>query len=630
MVSIFIQTLWESLHRRVALAMLVVAAITAIMQFWIHFLVQNGKLWVVSGKNYFPAETYVTNHYRMMFVMTTGPWFLLAVFGVAPLLTSHLEKGWAELIFAKGIARWQVTTARLAGSLAVFVILLAAQANRAVLVLVVPVGRGVSTIPAVDGGHRVQLQRAAYGHAADFNHAGGEPGTGHRRRIPAACSFQCSLPSRAVLLRRDHLEVGAMAARLVLSPAAEKYGIDFHRHVAIWRQERMGRLVAGVVDGRFHGGGMRVELLAIPAQGAVAGGQAVRHFRVTDRGGGGRLLRGVGGKLLCLGGTPCPRRSSSAPTAPGTIPTARRYVGADVNLFKHIFGGAFGDGLFRKVKDGYTAISHVYEQDDAIYIFGFSRGAYTARSLAGMISACGLPTQNFDQQLVETAFQAYRQKDQRATLLAGLAQRYAMYQPKITCVGVWDTVGSLGIPVDPLGINTLEFGFLDTNLHPNVRNAFHAVSIDERRMEFPPTLWKPPFAPDQRVEQVWFAGVHCDVGGGYAETGLSDIALSWMLKHALSCDPANPLEIVDPKSPYLNVDAKHSLDTIHESWNPFWGFPKRRDVTNDACISDSVQVRIASDKSYRPPNLKIAGNQLDASYTIQPVVEQGNAAGSGH
>lgn len=304
-------------------------------------------------------------------------------------------------------------------------------------------------------------------------------------------------------------------------------------------------------------------------------------------------------------------------------------VGADVNLFKHIFGGAFGDGLFQKIKDGYTAIAHTYEQDDAIYIFGFSRGAYTARSLAGMISACGLPTQNFDQAMVETAFQAYRHKEQRAALLASLAARYAMCQPKITCVGVWDTVGSLGIPVDPLGLNTLQFGFLDTNLHPNVRNAFHAVSIDERRIEFPPTLWTGPFAPGQRVEQVWFAGVHCDVGGGYAETGLSDIALSWMLTHALSCDP--PPELVNPaKCPYLKIEAKHSLDTIHESWNPLWGFPKHRSLPSDAVIADSVRIRIAADASFRPPNLSIQGNALDPRYAIDQVVDQANAAGSGH
>src|SRR5690348_5886735 len=72
-------------------------------------------------------------------------------------------------------------------------------------------------------------------------------------------------------------------------------------------------------------------------------------------------------------------------------------VGAGENLLQHLLGGAFGDGLFRKIKDGYTAIAHVYEAGDAIYIFGFSRGAYTARSLAGMITACGLPTKGFDQ-----------------------------------------------------------------------------------------------------------------------------------------------------------------------------------------------------------------------------------------
>ena len=224
-------------------------------------------------------------------------------------------------------------------------------------------------------------------------------------------------------------------------------------------------------------------------------------------------------------------------------------VGADGGLLQHITGGAFGEGLFKKVKDGYAAIANLYKQDDAIYIFGFSRGAYTARSLAGMIANCGLPTKQFDQNLVETAFRAYRHKDQRAGLLQSLSA-YGLYDAKITCLGVWDTVGSLGIPVDPLGLDSKEYGFLDTNLHPDVLNAFHAVSIDERRREFPPTLWTAPFANGQTVEQVWFAGVHCDVGGGYNETGLSSVTLNWMLRKALACDPANPLELFDPQSPY--------------------------------------------------------------------------------
>src|SRR5580704_17967480 len=88
------------------------------------------------------------------------------------------------------------------------------------------------------------------------------------------------------------------------------------------------------------------------------------------------------------------------PIASDQVPFYDDGVGADGTLIEKLFGGAFGDGLFQKIMDGYTKIAHVYEQDDDIFIFGFSRGAYTARSLAGMIAVCGLPTASFDDALV--------------------------------------------------------------------------------------------------------------------------------------------------------------------------------------------------------------------------------------
>jgi uncharacterized protein (DUF2235 family) len=118
-------------------------------------------------------------------------------------------------------------------------------------------------------------------------------------------------------------------------------------------------------------------------------------------------------------------------------------VGSDGTPLEQLTGAAFGEGIFQKIKDGYTKIAHAYDQDDEIFIFGFSRGAYTARSLAGMIAVCGLPTGSFDDTLVNDAFQAYRNKDQRAAFQA----KYPLiYDAKIKMVGVWDTVGSLGIP----------------------------------------------------------------------------------------------------------------------------------------------------------------------------------------
>lgn len=290
-------------------------------------------------------------------------------------------------------------------------------------------------------------------------------------------------------------------------------------------------------------------------------------------------------------------------------------VGSDGTPLQKLAGGAFGDGLFQKIKDGYTKIAHVYEQDDQIFLFGFSRGAFTARSLAGMIAICGLPTGNFDDNLVSDAFDAYRDPGKRA----GFKAKYNLYDAKIAMVGVWDTVGALGIPAIEGGVDPAKYGFLDTGLHPDVQNAYHALSIDERRREFPPTLWTPPDPPvaGQTLQQVWFSGVHCDVGGGYPETGLSDITLGWMMGKAIGLG----LQI-DPAvwANYSNMDATNPLDQIHESWSPLWLFPRTRTIATTANLGNSVAIRCQYDVDYEPENLTINNDQPAASYAIVPVV----------
>jgi uncharacterized protein (DUF2235 family) len=297
-------------------------------------------------------------------------------------------------------------------------------------------------------------------------------------------------------------------------------------------------------------------------------------------------------------------------------------VGADGTPIEKLLGGAFGAGLFQKIKDGYSKIASVYEDGDEVFLFGFSRGAYTARSLAGMIASCGLPTKNPDANLVNTAFNAYRNKDQRGAILAGLGA-YGMTAAKMTMVGVWDTVGSLGIPAMFGAVSPLLYGFLDTGLHPDILNAFHAVAIDERREEFPATLWKPPFSSGQIVEQVYFCGVHCDVGGGYADdpttgTALSDITLSWMISKAAGLGLVFDAGVL-AKYP-SPIDKKYALDTRHESWNPLWAFPKPRDIAPTATLANSVGVRCANDNSYRPGNLTLVNGLPDATYGREIVV----------
>jgi uncharacterized protein (DUF2235 family) len=326
------------------------------------------------------------------------------------------------------------------------------------------------------------------------------------------------------------------------------------------------------------------------------------------------------------------RLFKALPTTADQVPYYDDGVGSDGTPIEKLLGGAFGEGLFQKIRDGYTKIAHAWNPGDEIFVFGFSRGAYTARSLAGMIAVCGLPgTSSFTDDVIKTAFAAYRDKTRRDQLLASLKD-YKMTNATIRMVGVWDTVGSLGIPAIFGGVDTLRYSFLDTSLHPDVINAYQALAIDERRSEFPPTLWTTQ-APGQTVDQVWFTGVHGDVGGGYpddkAGTALSDITLGWMLAKAaalgLAIDPGVAKQLRVP------LDAKLALDTKHESWNVAWLFPKHRMIDAEAVLANSVSVRCVHDPTYRPSNLSFTGGALANSYPMENVVSEapGQTAAAG-
>ncbi|MBV9405321.1 MAG: DUF2235 domain-containing protein [Acidobacteriaceae bacterium] len=317
-------------------------------------------------------------------------------------------------------------------------------------------------------------------------------------------------------------------------------------------------------------------------------------------------------------------------TSADQIPLYDDGVGADGNPVVKIAGGAFGTGLWQKIKDGYSKISHVYEAGDQVFLFGFSRGAYTARSLAGMIAASGLPTKNFSDDMVNTAFDAYRDKVNRQEKLKSLANCNMDSNPGITMVGVWDTVGSLGIPSAVGAVDPVAYGFLDTSLNPKIKHGYHALAIDERRAQFPPTLWSGQPQPGQTLEQVWFTGAHSDVGGGEPDdlpgtTALSDITLGWMMSKAnalgLQFDPAVLKNYTMP------LDPGYSLDKFHESWKVFCGFPIRRHIDQNACIANSVAIRCQDDVAWRPQNLTFSNGLLASTYQIVSVVGAPVAAG---
>jgi uncharacterized protein (DUF2235 family) len=285
-------------------------------------------------------------------------------------------------------------------------------------------------------------------------------------------------------------------------------------------------------------------------------------------------------------------------------------VGTNGAAFEHFFGGTMGEGLFQKVQDGYEFLSYVWDPGDEIFIFGFSRGAYTARSLAGMVAAFGVPTKNLDNRSVKRVFEAYRISDheQRKAAKAPLAAQYELNDVKVRMVGVWDTVGALGIPGHLFSnFDQARYGFLDTALNPCIQNAYHAVSLDERRSSFVPTLWtNPDGSPrdnDAQLQQVWFPGVHCDVGGSYSECQLSNIPLRWMIDNAKKCGLSFDLAAVErcmsPK-PYM------PSGPVHDEWRLIpWGLPKHRTAPPNAVLSNTVRLRSKGQLGYKSEALNL-------------------------
>lgn len=226
-------------------------------------------------------------------------------------------------------------------------------------------------------------------------------------------------------------------------------------------------------------------------------------------------------------------------------------VGADGTRWERLAGGGMGEGLEKNVQSAYYWLATTYRPGGRIWLFGFSRGAYTVRSLSGMISQCGLLDLSDPAIPPETAwasvdavYRAYRRKSDGTPKMVALRDmpfhgvppgKPTLLSTKIHFIGVWDTVGALGVPDDMALLNLIDdpvkFEFHDTDLSAAVVHARHAVAMDERRQSFEPTLWIDT-PPRQELKQVWFPGVHGDVGGGYWRCGLSDGALKWMVDEA--------------------------------------------------------------------------------------------------
>lgn len=236
-------------------------------------------------------------------------------------------------------------------------------------------------------------------------------------------------------------------------------------------------------------------------------------------------------------------------------------------------GGAFGVGLSENVREAYHWLVDQYEPGDEIFCFGFSRGAYTARSLGGFVSLVGLiapsDTPPQTEARIAALYLAYRGK--------GEIPEKPQHRPNIRFMGVFDTVGALGVPITWvkqigkwLGV---DLGFHDTLLSSRIEYACQALAIDEQREPFAPTLWESAIQEiegrpgmRQEIHQVWFPGVHCDIGGGYPEPekDLSRIPLDWMLRHAEKCGLVFRDDIAD------RVIDDEPYAEIHDSMSSGW------------------------------------------------------------
>jgi uncharacterized protein (DUF2235 family) len=342
--------------------------------------------------------------------------------------------------------------------------------------------------------------------------------------------------------------------------------------------------------------------------------------------------------------------------------------GVGTSRFEKVRGGVLGVGIDRNVAQAYEWLIETYEPDDEIFIFGFSRGAYTARSLAGFIALCGLLKPGAPLGTAQL-FDRYRKGDETRTIRwlkeqekAGTlidAEReerwmltYSMPVP-VKMVGVWDTVGSLGVSTltdhdwsKILGYSRLpdlskipgisklrllsrsSFAFLHTGLRLPIQNGYHALAIDEHREAFKPTLWTkkfrdgvtpPEMAPARKVanvEQRWFVGAHANVGGGYRDDLLSQLPLHWILEKAANHGLAFRSDVVlepgvlemHPRDSY----GEFGFGAYRRISQPFYrpiGAPPEisggdRDETVNETIDASVFERWRADRSYRPQNLE--------------------------
>jgi uncharacterized protein (DUF2235 family) len=335
----------------------------------------------------------------------------------------------------------------------------------------------------------------------------------------------------------------------------------------------------------------------------------------------------------------------------GTLPEPGVWTALGKRL-SEISGLAFGGGIGWKVEEAYTYLMNVWEPDDRVFLFGFSRGAYTVRVLAGLLHTLGLLPRG-NPNLVPYVFRLFgslrkyvNRQSHTATAFWRLCDdfRWTFARPvlkgeddrrfHVHFMGLWDTVSSVGWVWDPP-----TYPYVTKN--PSIECIRHAISIDERRWFFRQNLIQP--SPDQDVQQLWFAGVHSDVGGGYpvADGDLWRMSFRWLLDGAVKSGLYVDKQRLAAVLPQLSNDKQPWNDRQHESLTPLWwaaeffpklqwrpqikrkvpaiGLGRHRRIQAGATIHESTLRRLRETVDYRPPNL--SANFVNSVKNLSAVTE---------
>jgi uncharacterized protein (DUF2235 family) len=238
----------------------------------------------------------------------------------------------------------------------------------------------------------------------------------------------------------------------------------------------------------------------------------------------------------------------------------------------HFTGGAFGEGIERNIRDLYRFVVYNWAEGDEIYFFGFSRGAFTVRSLAGFMKKIGLIKKDDDchlQELYDCYEQAKGPGDPEWDSAFQKIKDGQRVCPPIKFIGVWDTVGALGA-AGFHWLNPTKYKYHDIELNDRIENAYQALAVDERRRPFKPSLWQAQPGWRGKIEQAWFAGVHSNVGGGYDPDGLANEALHWMIEKAGALGLEMDTEYLSSSDfqPCFNSVMKDSMTAMYKLLGP--------------------------------------------------------------